>query len=113
MGPINYIGFMFILGGLIIGYCGFLVSSKNKLKYGSICQQIKHTEVKDKSFFMEITSKYHMFMGLMFTLMGVVLQFVKEEFVLALSCFIFFFMLLFIKASIESKIIKAEENFGK
>lgn len=113
MGPINYIGFMFILSGLIIGYCGFLVSSKKKLEYGSICQQIKHTEVKDKAFFTEITSKYHMFLGVMFTLMGVMLQLVKENVVLAVSCFAFFFMLLFIKASIESKIIKVEENLGK
>lgn len=110
MGPINYVGFIFILGGLAIGYCGFLVAKKEKLEYGSICQKIKHTEVKNKSFFAEITSKYHMFMGILFTLMGLALQLVKENVVFAVCCFVFFFILLFVKASIETKIMKVEEN---
>lgn len=113
MGPINYIGFMFILGGLVIGYCGFLVGSKNKLEYGSICQKIKHTEVKNEMFFAKITSVYHVFAGGMFLFMGVLLQIIKDNFMFALSCFLFFFILLFIKASIENKIINAEEDFGK
>lgn len=113
MGPINYIGFMFILGGIIIGYCGYLINSKNKLQYGSICQKIKHTEIRNESFFAEITSKYHILMGILFTLMGLALQLVKDNFVFALSCFLFFFMLLFVKASIETKITNAEENYEK
>lgn len=113
MGPINYFGFMFILGGIAISVCGYLVASKNKLELGSICQQIKHTDVKNKTFFAEITSKYHMFMGLMFILMGIMQQFVISNVIFAVSSFAFFFMLLFIKASIESKIYAEEENYGK
>ena len=109
MGPINYFGFIFILSGLVIGYCGYFVKSKNKLEYGSICQKIKSTEINNKALFSEITSKYHIFIGLMFVLMVALLQLVKSNSIFAIISFLFFFILLFVKASIESKIIKVEE----
>lgn len=108
MGPINIIGLLFLLGGVAIFYYSRKIITENATKYGSICQKIKDTDIKDMEFYKDITSKYHKLVSGLFVAMGVMLQFVKSNMIFLIACFLFFFMLLFLKASIEYKILEAE-----
>lgn len=108
MGPINIIGLLFILGGVAIYYYSRKITTENATKYGSICQKIKDTDIKNIEFYKDITSKYHKLVSGLFVAMGIMLQFITSNMIFLIGCFIFFFILLFVKSSIEYKIIEAE-----
>lgn len=108
MGPINIIGLLFLLGGSAIFYYSRKITTENAIKYGSICQKIKANEVADIEFYKDITSKYHKLVSGLFLAMGVMLQFISSNMIFLIACFLFFFMLLFIKSSVEYKIYEAE-----
>lgn len=108
MGPINIIGLLFIIGGGAIFYYSRKITTENATKYGSICQKIKDTDIKNIEFYKDITSKYHMLVSGLFVAMGIMLQFITSNMIFLIACFLFFFILLFIKASIEYKILESE-----